>query len=103
MKKPKCGFCGRTMISDGTYYYCSCRENTEPINDLSDNWAFADNLTDEIDRKLAIEKLPKRQRVIAELAFQGYNQSEIAKMLDLSQKTISNKLKEITKKLNFLL
>ena len=58
--------------------------------DVSDEGLFAQELEDDTEVSLAIEKLPQRQRTIAEMILEGKTQREIAKELKTTQSAISN-------------
>jgi len=63
--------------------------------DVSDEGLFAQELEDDTEVSLAIEKLPQRQRTIAELILEGKTQHEIANITGLNQSSVSRAIKRI--------
>lgn len=82
------------------------RENTLSFDELeiyiSDNTSPEDNVIDEVST--AIASLPVNYSTILRLKFsQGYNDSEIAQILDITEDNVRQRISRAKKKLNQLL
>ena len=79
---------------------------TIPISQLNnepdDGGEFKDALEGNIDAHYLLKRLPKRQRQIVQLRSEGYNQTEIAKKLGLSRRTIVYEIAHIREQISIL-
>lgn len=71
--------------------------------DLSDSGTFRDTLVGQIDTKLILAKLTKRQREVIELRINELHYWEIGDELNISSRTVQRHIEEARKKLGNLM
>ena len=67
--------------------------------DISDEGEQARQIEKDIDVRLALRRLSKRQREVMELRMDGYPYSEIGIKLNISPRTVNRHIEEASKKL----
>lgn len=79
----------------------SIEQATEEGHEVGDNGKFVDQLEDELEVDLFIQKLTPKQQIVVRMLYEGYNQAEIAQKLGTSHQNINNIVKSIKKELPF--
>lgn len=92
-------------ISSGKYdeigqSWVSEQRHLKPFENIGDKGIQVENINNKIDIELAINKLPKQQKRVAELVLEGYHLNEIAKKMGLSERTIKRYFRFIKGKLS---
>jgi DNA-binding NarL/FixJ family response regulator len=69
--------------------------------EVGDNGRFVDELEDQIDADLFIDRLTGRQKEVAKMLYEGYKQVEISHKLGIGFKAVNNIVARIRKNSQF--